>query len=61
VGENERRSRAVAGHGVGLWATSLTICAAWFSKMSFRSISCAMVTPSVVIVGESNALCKTTY
>ena len=39
----------------------MTICAAWFSKMSFRSISCAMVTPSVVIVGESNALCKTTY
>src|SRR4028118_486979 len=44
-----------------LWATSLTICAAWFSKMFFRSISCAIVTPSLVTVGESNALCKITY
>ena len=44
-----------------LVATSLTNCAPWFSKMSSSSISRAMVTPSLVIVGEPNFLSSTTY
>ena len=44
-----------------LVATSLTSCAAWFSKMFPRSISCAMLTPSLVMVGEIRGLCSTTY
>ncbi len=44
-----------------LVATSLTSCAPWFSKMSSSSISRAMVTPSLVIVGEPNFLSNTTY
>src|SRR5215210_3831653 len=44
-----------------LVATSLTSCAPWFSKMSSSSISRAMVTPSLVIVGDPNFLSKTTY
>src|SRR5918999_2070583 len=44
-----------------LKATSLTSWAAWFSKMLPRSISCAMVTPSLVKVGEIRGLCNTTY
>src|ERR1043165_112311 len=43
-----------------LLATSRTICAPMFSSGSFRSISRAMVTPSLVIVGEPNFLSRTT-
>ena len=39
-----------------LLATSLTICAPMFSSGSFRSISFATVTPSLVIVGDPNDL-----
>src|SRR5580692_6438423 len=41
-------------------ATSLTSCAPMFSKTSGSSISLAMVTPSLVIVGEPNFLSRTT-
>ncbi len=44
-----------------LVATSLTSCAPWFSKMSSSSISRAIVTPSLVMVGEPNFLSSTTY
>ena len=43
-----------------LLATSRTICAPMFSSGSFRSISLATVTPSLVIVGEPNFLSRTT-
>jgi hypothetical protein len=43
-----------------LLATSRTICAPMFSRGSFRSISLATVTPSLVIVGEPNFLSRTT-
>ena len=39
-----------------LLATSRTICAPMFSIGSFRSISLATVTPSLVIVGDPNFL-----
>src|SRR5215212_7253566 len=44
-----------------LVATSLTSWAPWFSKMSSSSISRAMVTPSLVMVGDPNFLSNTTY
>src|SRR5918994_7831008 len=43
-----------------LLATSRTICAPMFSSGSFRSISLATVTPSLVMVGEPNFLSSTT-
>ncbi len=43
-----------------LEATSLTSCAPMFSNTSGSSISLAMVTPSLVIVGEPNFLSSTT-
>src|SRR5712691_3935459 len=43
-----------------LLATSRTICAPMFSSGSFRSISFATVTPSLVMVGEPNFLSRTT-
>src|SRR4029077_1257466 len=43
-----------------LLATSRTICAPMFSSGSFRSISLATVTPSLVIVGDPNFLSRTT-
>src|SRR6267142_5218263 len=43
-----------------LLATSRTICAPMFSSGSFRSISFATVTPSLVIVGDPNFLSSTT-
>src|SRR3954464_3558608 len=43
-----------------LLATSRTICAPMFSSGSFRSISLATVTPSLVMVGEPNFLSRTT-
>src|SRR5256885_1831622 len=43
-----------------LLATSRTICAPMFSSGSFRSISFATVTPSLVIVGDPNFLSRTT-
>ena len=43
-----------------LLATSRTICAPMFSVASFRSISLATVTPSLVIVGDPNFLSSTT-
>src|SRR4051794_20833270 len=42
-------------------ATSRTSCAPWFSKTSSTSISRAIVTPSLVIVGAPNFLSSTTY
>jgi hypothetical protein len=44
-----------------LVATSRTNCAPWFSKTSSSSISRAMVTPSLVMVGLPNFLSSTTY
>src|ERR1700682_5183168 len=44
-----------------LLATSRTICAPMFSSGSFRSISFATVTPSLVIVGDPNFLSRTTF
>src|SRR5713226_6118868 len=44
-----------------LLATSRTICAPMFSRGSFRSISFATVTPSLVIVGDPNFLSSTTF
>src|SRR6059036_893095 len=44
-----------------LLATSRTICAPMFSSGSFRSISLATVTPSLVIVGDPNFLSRTTF
>ena len=41
-------------------ATSRTSCAPWFWKTSSTSISRAMVTPSLVIVGAPNFLSRTT-
>ena len=41
-------------------ATSRTSWAPWFSKTSSTSISRAMVTPSLVIVGAPNFLSRTT-
>ena len=41
-------------------ATSRTSCAPWFSKASSSSISRAIVTPSLVIVGAPNFLSSTT-
>ena len=41
-------------------ATSRTSCAPWFSKTSSTSISRAMVTPSLVMVGAPNFLSSTT-
>ena len=41
-------------------ATSRTSCAPWFSKTSSTSISRAIVTPSLVIVGAPNFLSSTT-
>ena len=41
-------------------ATSRTSCAPWFSKMFSTSISRAMVTPSLVIVGAPYFLSSTT-
>ena len=41
-------------------ATSRTSWAPWFSKTSSTSISRAMVTPSLVIVGAPNFLSSTT-
>ena len=41
-------------------ATSRTSCAPWFSKTSSTSISRAMVTPSLVIVGAPNFRSSTT-
>src|SRR5207253_6919539 len=43
-----------------LLATSRTICAPMFSSGSFRSISLATVTPSLVMVGDPNFLSRTT-
>src|SRR3954469_12960797 len=43
-----------------LLATSRTIWAPMFSSGSFRSISFATVTPSLVIVGDPNFLSRTT-
>src|SRR5664280_1986812 len=43
-----------------LVATSLSSCAPMFSKGSSSSISLAIVTPSLVIVGEPNFLSRTT-
>jgi hypothetical protein len=43
-----------------LLATSFTIWAPMFSSGSFKSISLATVTPSLVIVGEPNALPRMT-
>ena len=43
-----------------LVATSLTSWAPWFSKTSSSSISRAMVTPSLVMVGAPNFLSSTT-
>src|SRR5207244_11645868 len=43
-----------------LLATSLTSCAPMFSKGSSSSISFAIVTPSLVMVGEPNFLSSTT-
>src|ERR1700722_10601388 len=43
-----------------LLATSRTICAPMFSSGSFRSISFATVTPSLVMVGEPYFLSRTT-
>ncbi len=43
-----------------LLATSRTIWAPMFSSGSFRSISLATVTPSLVMVGEPNFLSRTT-
>src|SRR5919201_325535 len=42
-------------------ATSRTSCAPWFSKTSSTSISRAIVTPSLVMVGAPNFLSRTTY
>src|ERR671934_2417398 len=42
-------------------ATSRTSCAPWFSKTSSTSISRAIVTPSLVMVGAPNFLSSTTY
>src|SRR6185295_14024642 len=44
-----------------LLATSRTIWAPMFSSGSFRSISLATVTPSLVIVGDPNFLSRTTF
>ena len=44
-----------------LVATSFTSWAPWFSKTSSSSISRAMVTPSLVMVGAPNFLSSTTY
>ena len=41
-------------------ATSRTSCAPWFWKTSSTSISRAIVTPSLVIVGAPNFLSRTT-
>ena len=41
-------------------ATSRTSWAPWFSKGSSTSISLAMVTPSLVMVGAPNFLSSTT-
>ena len=41
-------------------ATSRTSCAPWFSNTSSSSISRAMVTPSLVMVGAPNFLSSTT-
>ena len=41
-----------------LLATSFTIWAPMFSSASFKSISFATVTPSLVIVGDPNALAE---
>ena len=41
-------------------ATSRTSCAPWFSKTSSTSISRAIVTPSLVMVGAPNFLSSTT-
>src|ERR687885_270971 len=43
-----------------LLATSRTICAPMFSSGSLRSISLAIVTPSLVMVGAPNFLSRTT-
>src|SRR6185436_9952330 len=43
-----------------LLATSFTIWAPMFSSGSFRSISFATVTPSLVIVGDPNAVPRMT-
>ena len=43
-----------------LLATSRAICAPMFSSGSFRSISLATVTPSLVIVGDPNPLSRMT-
>src|SRR5215831_580764 len=43
-----------------LLATSRTICAPMFCRVSLRSISFATVTPSLVIVGDPNFLSRTT-
>src|SRR5439155_17189432 len=42
-------------------ATSRTSCAPWFSNTSSNSISPAIVTPSLVMVGAPNFLSRTTY
>src|SRR6266542_3191610 len=44
-----------------LTATSRTICAPRFSYLSFKSISFATVTPSLVITGEPNFFPNTTF
>ena len=61
LGQNGRRSGPVTSHVVGLGRDLLDELGPWFSKMSSSSISRAIVTPSLVIVGEPNFLSSTTY
>jgi hypothetical protein len=60
LGQNRRGRRAVARDSLVFVATSLTICAPMFSNGLSSSISLAIVTPSLVMVGAPNFLSRTT-
>jgi len=60
LGQHRSGGRAVPGGVIGFDRTSRTICAPMFSYLSFRSISRATVTPSLVTTGEPYFLPMTT-
>ena len=60
LGQDGRRSGAVAGDVVGLGGDLPTSWAPMFSKGSSSSISLAMVTPSLTMVGAPNFFSMTT-
>src|SRR5215208_752450 len=62
LSQDERRRRTVAGHVVGLEGDLLDeLGGLVLEDVAQLSISCAMVTPSLVKVGEIRGLCNTTY